>query len=555
MSSPIEKTALATACAAIKSTNFLIRLDNNIKVCKVANVSGTQYLAESGTVKSVLSVPANGKCSFYISAADYVAPERFSLGLAGAIWSACVDLSTSDPCVHAFGSATMTSDDITHMQQLISTNIDLIVLKDINFTVIQKLPSFLATELEGNISILPGSADFNSWMGAKMADYKMAEECRGMYRLKDVQGYPVLGDRKAVSNKLIVLSFIEKMVQTIKASYDDGDDAELINNCLLYGPSAGGKSVAVQVAAVLMDLPFYGFNVGPGTTEVALFGGFVPKTNDTSDLYAAKYAEEYGKLCEGITDYDIEVTPDEILRKLGYTPGIEELQEDMSNRLRELLSRVKDNSVPSDSTVAGQFRYAISTFIQCFAYGGIIDFAEGQLSQNQALLGALNSGLSDGYVIMPMSGQVIRRHPHCIIVMTGNIGVGHFGAKQLTQSVYSRLMYKAVVPDLLPDEMAAIASKKFGPEAEKQIGVSIKNMAIAFCALRTAAKSSNVADVSGTLCGRTFSSWVQQSRRNGIMEAAKTTIVPSSSQVIDNQKKVWDLLKPILENLVGGKLV
>ena len=421
--------------------------------------------------------------------------------------------------------------------------------------IVEGLPKFSREEIDGTHTRVPANASFDELIdedligiGGSAFNYVPAEEVRGKYKLPRTEGKPVLGQIEPVSEKILTVPYVERMAEVIQSSYMDGEDGERINNVLLYGPSAGGKSVGALILSSLLDLPFYGFNCGPNTTEVGLFGGFVPKVKDEGDLYEQAFQKETLEFARSITDFDIDFEPEAALAKLGIPC---ENEKDPSEKLREVIQNIKEGSAPAteEKSTAGEYVYALSSFIKCFAYGGVIDFAEGQLAQNQALLGALNSGLSDGYIIMPMSGRIVRRHPNCVVVMTGNIGVGHFGAKQLTQSVYSRLAYKEEIPDMSQKELELIAKQKFGDDVQKKIGCTIEKMAAAFVSIRDKTKTELRGDMSGSLDARAFFAWVQMSKTLGIKKAATVTIIPSSSQVIENQKKVGEFTIKYLDDL------
>lgn len=419
-----------------------------------------------------------------------------------------------------------------------------------------RFPTFSRKEFESSTTALPPDASFNTWLSATEQEgtdgykYVPCEAARGRYRLPRDPERPVLGSSEPIPESILVVPYTDVIARTIASSYQD-PRGERLNNVLLYGPSAGGKSVGARVISALLDLPFYGFNIGPNTSEVSLFGGFVPKTKNDGDLYARRYAEEFREYAGSLSDFDIELSPEEPLKRLGaFHEG--EPHAKQVERLKAIRGRVLREEDEKKETEPGAYTYALSSFLHCFAFGGVIDLAEGQLAQNQALLGVLNSALAEGYVSLPMSGQIVRRHPNCVIIATGNIGVGHYGAKQLTQSVYSRLTYKVEVPDMNAEELAIIAKQKFGEE--EVAGTNLTKLATAFVKMREELKAVLLGDNSGGLDARTFFAWGQMSKTMGLKAAACCSVVPSASQVRDNQTKAAEVIVRIIEHLEDGTL-
>jgi len=556
-----EKKRLASACLNIEQALIQIR---EIRTLTVSLPGKSVHVAEVNGEKMAMTItPKQTVLHMDVEAGSI---ESVTARIAGAMISYLISTNPGDEHVEACalkieqGTFTL-SEDLKN--QIVRVVEDLLVTPPRGRPVLLKpaLPTFAASEITENHTALPPNADFSEWIRESDVQagtgfsFVPAEQARGKYRLPRIPGRPVLGKPEKITDKIMVVPYAEQIAKTIHASYAE-TDGEKLNNVLLYGPSAGGKSIGALIISALLDLPFYGFNIGPNTSEVSLFGGFVPRIKNDGDLYAQRFAEEYREYAQSLSDYDLEISPEEGLRQMGaFQEG--EPHADQVLRIKALCAELKNDTSTgtSDTAEQGAYTYALSSFIQCFAYGGVIDLAEGQLAQNQALLGVLNSALSEGYVTLPMSGQIVRRHPNCVIVATGNVGVGHYGAKQLTQSVYSRLTYKVEVPDMGAKELCVIAAQKFGDKIEGRVGSTLSRLSEGFVAMREEINTLLRGDISGTLDARTFFAWIQMAKTMGLKESANYTIIPACSQVRDNQKKITEAVMKKIDDIEDGALI
>ena len=129
------------------------------------------------------------------------------------------------------------------------------------------------------------------------------------------------------------------------------------------------------------------------------------------------------------------------------------------------------------------------------------------------------------------TGEVIKRHPDCVIVVTTN--TSYQGCREINNSVISRMQYKKDTELPTDADLKERITGITGFDDDEKLSEMIKVIREihGFCQERMITDGS---------CGvRELIDWVQSYMVLGsIVEAAECTIIPSASADVDNQQQI-----------------
>lgn len=129
------------------------------------------------------------------------------------------------------------------------------------------------------------------------------------------------------------------------------------------------------------------------------------------------------------------------------------------------------------------------------------------------------------------TGEVIKRHPDCVIVVTTN--TSYQGCKEINNSVISRMQFKQDTDLPTESELKERISGITGFDDDEKLSEMIKVIK----EIHTFCKERMITD--GTCGVRELIDWVQAYMVLGSMaEAADHTIIPSASADTDNQQEI-----------------
>ena len=253
---------------------------------------------------------------------------------------------------------------------------------------------------------------------------------------------PNLSERYIVPQELI------RICTAIKA-YKNRDTRQF-QNILLYGPAGSGKSKMAEAIAYAFQLPYYALNLNPNSDEVSLTGSFAPRTEcddvpvdsiististnsatpttpKTSDSGNNTFSYEEISLDPGAVyqkinggEYDENITPEQ-----AFNAVIE--AERGTKETPNAQSTVNSKNTENTENIGNKktdFIFTKTQLVEAVRNGGVIELQEISLVSNPGMLGMLHS-LMDGenqYLTIPTTGEVIKRHPACIVVGTTNVG-------------------------------------------------------------------------------------------------------------------------------------
>ena len=206
------------------------------------------------------------------------------------------------------------------------------------------------------------------------------------------------------------------------------DEASLIakssffRNVMWTGATGTGKSTSAAMLAKMLDIPYVFMTMNDQTLSSDLLVSILPATDAAkAEVDALKaslptptaialdpvdaYKQITGKIKEDVTEQDC--------------------MDAMSAKYEELFSK------------SNGFVKVESPFIQAFKNGWLIEVQEANTCAKSGTLVALNSALDSCAQIITPYGEVIKRHPDCVVVMTANIG--YAGRRPMDESIISRM--------------------------------------------------------------------------------------------------------------------
>ena len=225
-----------------------------------------------------------------------------------------------------------------------------------------------------------------------------------------------------------------------------------INNILLYGPSGSGKTEGAQAIAEMLNLPYYSHTCSPDDDKFDIVGQLVPNTHthsgesSTDDMCKIKDLPSFDDV-----EYDYEASFEKLF---GRKPDKFDSPADAYKELaRRMLDKEQDDN---------DYIYVESELIQAIKHGGLCEIQEANIIKRTAVMEALNPLLATGdnaFIKLP-TGEIVRRHPDCIIAFT--INREYEGCCDIQQAVYSRLNYITHIPEPTVDELVSRTKAQTG---------------------------------------------------------------------------------------------
>ena len=305
-------------------------------------------------------------------------------------------------------------------------------------------------------------------------------------------------------------------------------------NILLYGPSGTGKTDGSKAIAEMLGLPYYSDCCSPDDDKLDRIGQLIPNVNKTSSL-------SVDEKCESLsipTFDDVENDFEESFKILfGKEPtkldSPADCYKEISKRLMEL---------PTDDN---DFVFVESELIQAIKYGGFCEIQEANIVKNAAVMEVLNPLLAggDNAFIKLQTGEVIKRHPDCIICFT--INREYEGCRELQEAVYSRINLIKQIPEPTAEELMKRTKAQTGFKDEKML----TKMAQCIVDIH---EYSREKDIANGVCGpRELIDWAQMAMlesednlekkvsESSVILAAFDTVIEKAAQ---NEEDIEDIL-------------
>lgn len=264
---------------------------------------------------------------------------------------------------------------------------------------------------------------------------------------------------------------------------------------LLSGPSGSGKTTGTKAMAAYLGMPYVKITCSPDSDIFDFIGQLIPNvTGDESEGMEAILN------AMGIPTFeDVENDFEGSYQKLfGKEPGKMASPSDCYN---EIMTRIM-----KEAHSCKDFTYVESDLIKAVKNGWFCEIQEPTVIKRSSVMVGLNSILeseSCGASYTLPTGQLIKRHPDCVICFTTNSD--YEGCNRIQQSVLSRMDIVREVPNPSSSELAARTMAQTGFKDE----VMMLKMSELIGSINEYCREKDITD---GICGpRELANWVKMS--------------------------------------------
>lgn len=328
-----------------------------------------------------------------------------------------------------------------------------------------------------------------------------------------------------------------------------------MRNFLLRGPAGTGKTMGAKAIAAGLGLPYMKYTCSANTEIFDFTGMIFPETDAVSTGSSELDRErEILKSMGGISYANVAELmrlPD--LDDMDYDPagvyqaltGVENLaatvQDCMSVVLEKVTEKVQALSKRAENRQSsGQnYTYVETDFVKALKHGYLVEVQEPSTIIQPGVLVGLNSLLEqEGSITLP-TGEIIRRHPDTVVIVTTN--VSYEGCRQMNQSVVDRM---SLVKDIeLPE-----------PEVMVQRAMAVTGCADEYLVSQMVQVVNDMADycrknsITDGACGmRSLIDWVISAEISGdpYLSAKYTVISKATADEEDREALITTILDPM----------
>lgn len=328
-----------------------------------------------------------------------------------------------------------------------------------------------------------------------------------------------------------------------------------MRNFLLRGPAGTGKTMGAKAIAAGLGLPYMKYTCSANTEIFDFTGMIFPETDAVSTGSSELDRErEILKSMGGISYANVAKLlrlPD--LDDMDYDPagvyqaltGVENLaatvQDCMSVVLEKVTEKVQALSKRAENRQSsGQnYTYVETDFVKALKHGYLVEVQEPSTIIQPGVLVGLNSLLEqEGSITLP-TGEIIRRHPDTVVIVTTN--VSYEGCRSMNQSVVDRM---SLVKDIeLPE-----------PEVMVQRAMAVTGCADEYLVSQMVQVVNDMADycrknsITDGACGmRSLIDWVISAEISGdpYLSAKYTVISKATADEEDREALITTILDPV----------
>lgn len=296
-----------------------------------------------------------------------------------------------------------------------------------------------------------------------------------------------------------------------------------VRNIMLRGEAGTGKTEAAKAMAAALHLPYVSLGCHPDMQINDFTGTILPKIQKSSNQSSEKNSN--GTLP---TFEDIEMDCSFAYEKLTGEEAPENItEEDVFNLL---IQKVSECAVCENGSNGIEYEYCDSPLVRAIKNGWLCEIQEPAIIERAGVLAGLNSLLDTCQSVTLPTGETIKRHPDCVIVITTN--TTYQGCKEINNSVLSRMQFKVDTELPTDGELAERVTKITGFN-EKILLQMIKVVE----EIHTFCQENMITD---GCCGvRELIDWVQAYQALGdVIEAAMYTVIPSASTDLNSQAEI-----------------
>ena len=327
-----------------------------------------------------------------------------------------------------------------------------------------------------------------------------------------------------------------------------------MRNFLLRGPAGTGKTMGAKAIAAGLGLPYMKYTCSANTEIFDFTGMIFPETDAVSTGSSELDREREILKSMGISYANVAKLmrlPD--LDDMDYDPagvyqaltGVENLaatvQDCMSVVLEKVTEKVQALSKRAENRQSsGQnYTYVETDFVKALKHGYLVEVQEPSTIIQPCVLVGLNSLLEqEGSITLP-TGEIIRRHPDTVVIVTTN--VSYEGCRSMNQSVVDRM---SLVKDIeLPE-----------PEVMVQRAMAVTGCADEYLVSQMVQVVNDMADycrknsITDGACGmRSLIDWVISAEISGdpYLSAKYTVISKATADEEDREALITTILDPM----------
>lgn len=338
---------------------------------------------------------------------------------------------------------------------------------------------------------------------------------------------PKLDEKYIVTDEL--LSVCKHIKETSKKSRP-------IRNILYRGAPGVGKSESYVGIAAGCHLPLYTFAANALTEPFDLFGQFVPVDENGNEVGERIPVE---KVLSGMpTAEEISMDPGFAYQQITGIPKRDATPTECMAAMFNLAQKSLDVNGRQQ-----RFKFAPGQLIYALRDGGVWGFDEVTLPQNPGVVPALNPAMDSTQAITLPTGEVIHRHPDCIIVGTTNVDLE--GCRNMNQAWQDRC--QLIIELAEPTDavlMERVKSMTDWDDAVDGQHIDLNRFVAAYHQLQELARKRRMDD--GTIGPRKLADWVMSTMITGDpIVSAKMTIIPGattdSRSMAELEQKLADL--------------
>lgn len=328
-----------------------------------------------------------------------------------------------------------------------------------------------------------------------------------------------------------------------------------MRNFLLRGPAGTGKTMGAKAIAAGLGLPYMKYTCSANTEIFDFTGMIFPETDAVStgsseldrerDILKSMGGISYANVAKLLRlpelddmDYD----PAGVYQAL---TGVENLaatvQDCMSVVLEKVTEKVQALSKRTENRQSsGQnYTYVETDFVKALKHGYLVEVQEPSTIIQPGVPVGLNSLLEqEGSITLP-TGEIIRRHPDTVVIVTTN--VSYEGCRSMNQSVVDRM---SLVKDIeLPE-----------PEVMVQRAMAVTGCADEYLVSQMVQVVNDMADycrknsITDGACGmRSLIDWVISAEISGdpYLSAKYTVISKATADEEDREALITTILDPM----------
>ena len=335
------------------------------------------------------------------------------------------------------------------------------------------------------------------------------------------------------------------------AKLTTGKPAQM-RNFLLRGPAGTGKTMGAKAIAAGLGLPYMKYTCSAGTEIYDFVGMVFPNMeHSTGDAQLDQEREQLRSL-GGMTYENVSKLlhlPD--LEDMDYDPvgvyqsltGVENqaatAQDCMALVLEKVTEKVRQLSAAPAETSGQTYTYVETDFIKALKNGYVAEIQEPSTILQPGVLVGLNSLLEqEGTITLP-TGEVIRRHPDAVVVVTTN--VSYEGCRAINQSVVDRMSLVKDIELPSPEVMAQRVMVATGAEDEYQVAQMVQVV----CDMADFCRKNGVMD--GAVGMRSLLDWVLSAQISGdpYTSALDTVVSKATADPEDREALITSVLDPV----------